>query len=562
MKATRLLLTLLLIPFLTFAQPLNLDWVNANNEAGVSEAMALGSDGSTYYVGRFFQTKDFDPGPSTSNLTSNGTSDVFVLKLDNQGDFVWAKSFGGSGLDFASDIQIDNQDNLYILGQYKNTVDFDPGNSSFNLSSSGNDDVYLLKLNSTGDFQWAKSFGGTGYEKGISLKIASNNDIIIGGTFQNTADFDPGSSVNNMTVINSADCYVLRLNSQGDFIWAKQIGGPGSEEVGEIELDNTGNIIISGGFYQSCDFDPGAANFSLNSNGQIDAFVCKLASNGNFVWAKSFGGPYQDIIKQIELDINNNIYIAGYFHATVDFDPGNNSFTKTSNGNEDMFISKLTSNGDFVWANAMGGSYTYDRILSMKLDANANINFAGSFSQTVDFDPGSNTFNLVGSSSNSDAFLAQFTSNGNFNWAYSIVSTPPVGSSGNDQINAIQLDNLGNIYLAGLVSGPADFDPSPNQTTMAGNGHFYNKLSLMSVGIDEAEFKSSISLSPNPANTLVKISSPHSLEQARVFDLSGKLMFSTRKTAISVETLANGVYFVELHGENGLKSIERLVVNH
>jgi len=140
--------------------------------------------------------------------------------------------------------------------------------------------------------------------------------------------------------------------------WAKSMGGTNLEESVSIAVDDSGNIYTTGYFQGTTDFDPGLGTFNLTSAGVQDIFISKLDASGNFVWAKSIGEISTDIGYSIAIDVSGNVYTAGYFYGTADFDPGAGTFNLTSAGGQDIFISKLDASGNFVWAKSMGGIST------------------------------------------------------------------------------------------------------------------------------------------------------------------------------------------------------------
>ena len=179
-------------------------------------SMAVDGSGTTYSVGAYEGTVDFDPGSGTESLTSTGVDDTFVVKLDSSGELVWAKSLGGSSQDQAMDVASDDSGNVYILGRFTGTADFDPGLGVSNLTSNGAFDVFIVKLNSSGDFLWAKSYGNSYDDQPHAVAVDSSGKVYITGWFQQTVDFDPGAGVTNFASAGGTDAYLLKLNSTGD----------------------------------------------------------------------------------------------------------------------------------------------------------------------------------------------------------------------------------------------------------------------------------------------------------------------------------------------------------
>ncbi|SVE51796.1 uncharacterized protein METZ01_LOCUS504650, partial [marine metagenome] len=230
------------------------------------------------------------------------------------------------------------------------TVDFDPGSGTTNLTSNGGKDVFVSKLDSSGDLVWAKSFGGTSTESGYGA-VDSSGNVYTTGTFRNTVDFDPGAGTANLTSNGIYDVFVSKLDSSGNYVWAKSFGGTNSDVGRSVAVDSSGNVYTTGYFKSTPgDFDPGSGTANLTSNGVHDVFVSKLDSSGNYVWAKSFGGSGHDYGHSVAVDSSGNVYTTGFFNGTVDFDPGAGTAENTSTGGIDVFVSKLDSSGDYVWA--------------------------------------------------------------------------------------------------------------------------------------------------------------------------------------------------------------------
>jgi uncharacterized protein (TIGR02145 family) len=364
----------------------------SSNARGYS--IAVDASGNVYTTGSFSGTADFDPGQGTFNLTSAGLSDVFISKLDASGSFVWAKQLGGSYNDVGNSIAVDAFGNVYTTGSFWETANFDPGPGTFNLTSSGGIDIFISKLDASGNFVWAKQLGGFSYDDGRSIAVDASGNVYTTGYFEGTADFDPGPGTFNLTSTGDSDIFISKLDASGNFVWAKQLGGTSGDYGYSIAVDASGNVYTTGSFYETADFDQGPGTFNLTSSGGIDIFISKLDASGNFVWAKQLGGTSGDFGYSIAVDASGNVYTTGDFEGTADFDPGQGTFNLTSVGNVDIFISKLDASGNFVWAKQLGGTAN-DYGLSITVDASGNVYTTGSFQGTADFDPGPDTFNLI-----------------------------------------------------------------------------------------------------------------------------------------------------------------------
>lgn len=363
--------------------------------------ICVDTDGNVYTTGRFTGTSDFDPGAGTFNLTSVGNTDIFISKLDSLGNFVWAKSMGGTNEDVANDITVHESGNLAITGFFRGNSDFDPGSGSFNLMA-GFIDVFVSVIDTAGNFQWAKRLGGGAGIDGITgsagnaVKFDEEGNVYTTGFFAGTGDFDPGVSEFNLSSFGGRDIFISKLSREGDFIWAKQMGGTANDQANDIAIDSKGNVYTTGGFDGEADFDPDAGDTFQMTGVQGDIFVSKLDTDGKFVFAKQMGGAFADVAQGIFVDEEANIYTTGSFFNTADFDPGVSTFelSVVGSNNADIFISKLDANGDFVYAIKAGGLQN-DEGTSIYADERGSIYNAGAFFGFVDFDPSEATFHLT-----------------------------------------------------------------------------------------------------------------------------------------------------------------------
>lgn len=290
--------------------------------------------GNIYTIGRFSGTQDFDPGPGIANLTVQPNANVYVLKLDSAGNYLWAKVLGGF-LGFF--IGLDAYANVYSAGTFSGTADFDPGVGISNLTAN-NDDIFVAKLDSAGNFQWAKGLGGNGDEFLYSLAIDKYNNIYTTGAFEDTADFDPGASTFNLVSSGGGDIFVSKLDAMGNFQWAKSMGGSQYSQGYTIAVDTAANVYVAGTFNGTVDFDPGPGVYNL-TQGWGGVFYEKLDSMGNFIWAKKIDSTEAAIT--ITTDLLKNIYLVGNYFFGTDFDPGPGIYNLTPVVGNDIFLLKL-----------------------------------------------------------------------------------------------------------------------------------------------------------------------------------------------------------------------------
>jgi hypothetical protein len=418
-------------------------------------SVAVDADGNTYVTGYFNGTTDFDPGPSTFNLSSNGSEDAFLVKLDAADNFVYAARFGGTDSDIAWDVATDANGNAYVSGRFYGTADFDPGAGTFNLTATNNHDAFLVKLDSGGGLVYAAQFGNANnYEEGSGVAADSNGNAYVVGYFYGTADFDPGAGTFNLTAPNgNGDAFLVKLDAGGNFVSATQFGGTDFQRANDVTTDSEGNLYVVGQFRGTTDFDPGAGTFDLTStSGSEDVFLVKLDSGGNFVYADRFGGTSFEYANRVAADSEGNAYVVGHFYGTADFDPGAGTFDLTPpNGNSDAFVVKVGADGNFVYAAQFGGT-NYDEASGVAVDSEGNAFVTGRFFNTADFDPGSGTFNLT-AIGDYDGFLVKLAPDGSFLGAINF------GGPSYDVSNAVAADAAGTAVVGGLFYRRADFDP-------------------------------------------------------------------------------------------------------
>jgi len=531
-------------------------WAKQMGGTGFEGGTSISHDsiGNVYTTGSFSGLVDFDPSSAVFGLTSIGSADIFITKFDASGNFLWAKQIGGIGDEFGSSIFLDASGNVYTTGGFSGTVDFDPSTGIFNLISTGNFDVFISKLDAAGNFIWAKQMGGASSDRGKSLCLDALGNIFIIGVFEETADFDPGVGIFNLTSAGRFDVFISKLDASGNFLWATKIGSSGinGDDGNSITLDAFGNVYTTGSFEGIVDFDPSINVFNLNSPfGGTDIFILKLDNTGNFEFAKQLGGTSFDVGNSLKIDVLGNVYTTGSFQGTADFDPGVALFNLTSTGGlADIFISKLDAAGNFVWAKKIGGT-GFDTGNSISLDASGNVYTIGTFSRTVDFDPNAGVFNLTSKVGSTDIFISKLDPAGNFVWALQI------GGNGEDASTSITLDPTGNVYSTGSFSETVDFDPGLGIVNLTSTGFsdiFISKLSSTTTGLSEISSNSDINIYPNPTKNQINFSVETNVQ---LINITGQLI--VEKNNVSMLDLSEqvaGLYFITLMDKKG-KVIQR-----
>jgi len=289
---------------------------------------------------------------------------------------------------------LDAAGNIVVTGYFTGTVDFDPGPGTINMAALGVSDIYIVKLSTGGNLVWAKQIGGGGGNGPCSMTIDGSGNILVTGYFQGTVDFDTGPGTYNLTAINSEDVFVCKLGPSGDFIWVKVL--PVADPTA-INTDSYDNVVTVGRFGGLQDFDPGPGVYNLDApNGGL--FVSRLDKFGNFVNAQAMVmGPAAPnlnmLLNSVDQDAAGNVYLAGSFMGTIDFDPGPGTHYVTSNFRLLPYVCKFTYSGDFVWTVVQQTNYyAYGNFVT--LDTSKNIYTAGFFGLNLIFNPGPNSVTL------------------------------------------------------------------------------------------------------------------------------------------------------------------------
>ncbi|MBP6624423.1 MAG: SBBP repeat-containing protein, partial [Chitinophagaceae bacterium] len=287
-----------------------------------SNLVKTDNSGNIYVTGSFGQTVDFDPGPAVHNITPQGY-EIFILKLDSLGDFIWVKTIAGTstGALKIDALVVDANNNLILGGPYTDIVDFDPNSGISNLSSLSIYSGYILKLTSTGNFVWVKSFNSNYSVRIIGMDVDATNNIYCSGTFSGTLDLDPDTATNNVSsALNTSNGYIVKLDSNGSHIFGESFGGTGNIFFATLDLDNNNNVIIGGTFKNFTDFDPSNADYNLyGPNSFFDVYLLKLSNTGTFIWAKQIQG-YDDVeLNGVDIDTTGSIYATGFFKSPTDF---------------------------------------------------------------------------------------------------------------------------------------------------------------------------------------------------------------------------------------------------
>ena len=336
--------------------------------------VARHSDGSVTITGYFEGSASF--GDFT--LSSQGNYELFVARINADGSYQWAQSFGGAYNDFGEAVVSTSDGGSIIAGGFNhgntgstdNTIDF----GGISLSSADKRDIYITKLDKDGQTLWATQASGLSDQNSNAITSLDDGSSIITGYFYDTVNFGDIT----LTADASGDIFIAKLDANGDFIWATQAAGSGHGYGYAVSGYSDDSLVVTGGFSGSTSF--GDITLTSASSG-YDVFIAKLNSDGTYDWANGFGGTSHDVGTGVVSLDDGGALVTGYFHNTVTI----GDTTLTSAGNQDIYIAKVNSDGTYAWV-TQAGSSTHDfswRIVAAGIQSFLKFTGTATFSSSI-----------------------------------------------------------------------------------------------------------------------------------------------------------------------------------
>ncbi len=488
-----------------FAQAPALSWQKALGGSASDESYAICStaDGGAVVAGLTLSNN----GDVSVNY---GSYDVWLVKLQANGTIEWQKSLGGSSDDVANSIQQTN-DGGYILAGYTFSNN---GDVSGNHGSS---DCWIVKLNSSGNLVWQKTFGGSGIDNASKIIQTSDNGFIVAAS----SDTNDGDVTGNH---GNRDYWILKLDAAGILQWQKSLGGTGFDMARGILQADDGYVV---------------AGWSNSNNGDVtgayggdDYWVVKLDLVGNLVWQKTLGGSSHEQAFSITKNDNEEFIVAGLSSS--------NDGDVTGNTDSDFWIVKLNTFGNIVWQKTFGVG---------GVDRATDIIFVNGGYVIVGWAEASS-----GNHGGRDYWVIKIDDSGNLIWQKTL------GGSANDDAYSVCQALDGGYFISGVTfSNDGDVIGNHGQAD-----YWVVKLEAdSSLGIAENQMGKYMTIYPNPANEILYISFPEnedSTGNVSVFDISGKIVFTSpvesENIEINIGNWNSGLYFLKYLGENKQQTIK------
>lgn len=427
----------------------------AGEQSEHARKVAVDSDGNIFVTGWFGGTIDLDPGPLADwrETFDPLMSDVFLVKLDPEGSYLWGHTWGRMGNDTRIyGVAADIGGYVYVTGQYSGKVDFDPGPGVEEHTGNGDWDVYVTKFSPTGEHVWARTWGGDNTEAPLDIEVSGGQVITCGWFGSEAIDFNPGPGSDMHYITGGHKSFLSNLSQNGDYHWARTWGGAnGMVNPSGVATDTSGSIYVAGDFQGTVDFDPGSGNdlHSTSGDSDFDAFLSKFGLAGNHLWVRVWGGTGGDGVYGMAGDGSGNSYVIGNFEGTVDFDPGPGIDTHLSSDGY-RFLTTFDSSGAHLWACNWGTAET--ELRSVAADGLGGIYITGVLKNTVDLDPGPGVSEFT-SNGLDDVWLSKFHSNDSYLWSAAW------GGEVDDVSHGICANSIGFSYIVGCFGKLVDFDP-------------------------------------------------------------------------------------------------------
>jgi hypothetical protein len=404
-------------------------------------AVAVDGSGNVVVVGYSYGTWQGDGGANPLHAYSS-SYDIFVLKLNSSGVYQWHTFYGGSGSDDGMAVATGPGGNILVTGQSNASWQGDGGVDPLH-AYSGDNDIAVLKLDSSGAYLWHTFYGSaSGADSGNAIAVDGNAAVYVTG--ESTANWQGDSSADPLHAISSSgDIVVLKLNRYGTYQWHTFYGGTGGDTGYAIALDGSSNAYITGGSSSSWQGDGGTNPLHAFLGGTGDIVALKLNSSGVYQWHTFYGGTGFDVGLSIAVDGSSNVYLSGYSSASWQGD-GAASPLQAYSGSNDIMVLKLNSSGTYQWHTFHGSSGGNDYGYAIAVDGSANVYVAGASNANWGGTVGAGYPHHSYSGGSYNIMALKLNTSGNWVW-HTFYGTP----YGNDVGYAIGVDGSGNIYVAG-----------------------------------------------------------------------------------------------------------------
>ncbi len=510
--------------------PTDLQWVQNFGSGNYDHVSGIYWDNEHHlYVSGYFSG-------SLNGQTSNGGTDAYLAKYDNNGSLIWLRIFGGTEEDRVHQLSYDNAAGRILLsGYFMGKMYY--GNDS--LSTIDREDIFVISIDSSGNYQWGKSFGGPGSQSSSSIAVDKEHNISLSGYFEDTLQAD-GLQLVSRGIRNA---FLLQLDSSGTCNWGYRMGGLLYDEGLNIAYDNENNIYLSGYYRDTADFGP----FAARSVFTYDCFLVSLSQSGNWRWLRSFGGGYIDNCPAIAyMPKSGNVLVGGWFFGDIRF--GSDTLL-VAQGEEESFLAAFDTLGQLQWSRRFGDNFA-ELLYDLSVDSEDNILAVGTFDSIIHL--GQDTFIAKHYNKPTDLFVFGFTPEGKYSWGYK------AGAEFNDFGFHCAWGDSSTFYISGNFLNKSIF----SSDTIFSNGNYDVYLAKMYLdttlirpnsvpALSESDFL--LRVFPNPADDFINIEFDDLTDfgyDLQLFDIYGRMILqkniSEKIAVLHLRELEKGHYFIRV----------------
>jgi hypothetical protein len=552
LKNLKLTIWAILLSATTFSQTVDWGIAMGCNSFIIGGKSAVDKDGNIFVVGLFGGTTDFDPSGNTEFRHCVGNAALFIAKYDEDGHLIWVINYthlkSGNYSNYHQPfLVLDDNGDVYIASNFNRTIDFDPGIGNYIITPRGDFDGFLLKLGGNGEFKWVNQLKSSD-DNSISSIAILNGELVIGGNFQQTADFVNQTDSVHFSANQQWTSFLAKVSQNGVLLSFIFFEGVYSQMyIYDIETDRHGNLVLIGCYSGTVDFDLNpTSSASLSTMGNnTSGFVLKIFSlDFGYLWARSFNGLSSSVAYDVAVSDLGNVYVIGYFQNQVHFGSGSNSVSLQSIGFDDAFLVSYTQTGNINFVKHVASPLpTY--LNFVVIDKSNRIYLGGSFSDSV-ISPFQTPQITSYSNGDIDYFLTRIDETGISDMFFT------AGGLGLDDLQGMAITDDGAIFINGRFrsqslnitlnnSNPYMLSGSiPNlQSTF-----FIAKYKLPDFSVSESKLRlKDFQLFPNPCTEICMISGLSSEVEFTITDSKGALVSKGITVGLlDIQSLSYGLY--------------------
>jgi hypothetical protein len=438
----------------------------------IARSVAVDSSGCAYIAGQTASTESTFPetgGPDTTH--NGGTNDAFVAKVSADGaSLAYCGFIGGDGQDYAYGVAVDGSGCAYVAGYTASTESTFPDTGGPDLThNGGTNDAFVAKVSSDGSsLAYCGFIGGDGDDQGCGIAVdTSGNAYVTGNTTSTESTFPETGGPDLSYNAGTSDAFVAKVSSDGSSLaYCGFIGGNNTDVGNGIAIDGSGSAYVVGTTRSTESTFSETGGPDLTQNGLTDCFVAKVQSDGtSLTYCGYIGGSNQDYGRAVAVDSSGCAYVAGYTPSLVATFPETVGPDLTTNGGNDAFVAKVSSDGSSLTYCGFIGGTNQDYAYGIAVDSLGCAYVSGHAVSTESAFPETGGPDLTHNGGSTDAFLAKVSSDGT-----SLAYCGYIGGDGAEYGYGIAVDSSGNAYVAGQTASTESTFPDSGGPDLTHNG--------------------------------------------------------------------------------------------